>query len=250
MSRVADHTASEGGRSSAAERARHRPEIHRHGRRRTEARRPAPTGTVTGAGRHTGGRRGCVVADPTWSCSAFHVPSRHHPADGIVVRRRVDRHKPPPTSSPGKTCRRLGTAEEHVLGRPVASVTPDRLCLGAGPAPVDDHRASRASARRSGPSIGRPPPHRAKCVLRMMSGWPRVVVGRPGFGVTSAAPPQLSPRCLDRASPPVLLGVALKRCDAHRIGGSAISYRSSPSCLILPLETASARARRAPGSDQ
>lgn len=235
MSRVADHTASEGGRSSAAERARHRPEIHRHGRRRTEARRPAPTGTVTGAGRHTGGRRGCVVADPTWSCSAFHVPSRHHPADGIVVRRRVDRHKPPPTSSPGKTCRRPGPRRSPYSGV-------------RWPMP----RTGRPHATASAPSrlVRARSPHRAKCVLRMMSGWPRVVVGRPGFGVTSAAPPQLSPRCLDRASPPVLLGVALKRCDAHRIGGSAISYRSSPSCLILPLETASARARRAPGSDQ
>jgi hypothetical protein len=44
-----------------------------------------------------------------------------------------------------------------------------------------------------------------------MSGRSRVVVGRPGFGATSAARPQLPPRCLDRPTPPVLLGLALMR---------------------------------------
>jgi hypothetical protein len=56
-----------------------------------------------------------------------------------------------------------------------------------------------------------------------MGGRPWVLVGRPGFGVTSTAPAQLLSCCLDRPTPPVLLGVALTRRDAHRIGGSAIS---------------------------
>jgi hypothetical protein len=56
-----------------------------------------------------------------------------------------------------------------------------------------------------------------------MSGRPWVLVGRPGFGVTSTAPPQLLSHCLDRPTPPALLGGALWRWDAHRIGGSAIS---------------------------
>jgi hypothetical protein len=70
--------------------------------------------------------------------------------------------------------------------------------------------------------MGRLPPYRAERFLRM-SGRPWVLVGRPGFGVTSTAPPQLPSHCLDRPTPPALLGRALRRCDAHRIGGSAIS---------------------------
>jgi hypothetical protein len=56
-----------------------------------------------------------------------------------------------------------------------------------------------------------------------MSGRPRVLVGRLGFGVMSTPPPQLLPHCLDRPTPPALLGGAVRRCDPHRIGGSAIS---------------------------
>jgi hypothetical protein len=56
-----------------------------------------------------------------------------------------------------------------------------------------------------------------------MSGRPWVLVGRPGFGVMSTAPPQLLSHRLDRPTPPALLGGAVQRCDAHRIGGSAIS---------------------------
>jgi hypothetical protein len=56
-----------------------------------------------------------------------------------------------------------------------------------------------------------------------MSGGPWVLVGRPGFGVTSTVLPQLLSRCFDRPTPPALLGGALWRWDAHRMGGSAIS---------------------------
>jgi hypothetical protein len=56
-----------------------------------------------------------------------------------------------------------------------------------------------------------------------MSGRPWVLVGRPAFGMTSTATPQLLSHRLDRPTPPALLGGALRRWDAHRIGGSAIS---------------------------
>jgi hypothetical protein len=56
-----------------------------------------------------------------------------------------------------------------------------------------------------------------------MSGRPWVLVGRPGLGVTPTAPPQLLSHCLDRPTPPALLGGAPRQWDAHRSGGSAIS---------------------------
>jgi PAS domain S-box-containing protein len=48
----------------------------------------------------------------------------------------------------------------------------------------------------------------------------------------------------------VTLPAAVVRRGSHRIGGSAISSRSSPSCLIRPLESACGRARSTPESDQ
>jgi hypothetical protein len=56
-----------------------------------------------------------------------------------------------------------------------------------------------------------------------MSGRPWILVGRPGFGVMTTAPPQLLSHCLDRPTPPALLGDAVRPWDPHRIGGSAIS---------------------------
>jgi hypothetical protein len=106
----------------------------------------------------------------------------------------------------------------------VKSVTLERLRQGAHRAlvDVDDHRSLPASAHRSGSSIGRLPLHRTKRVLRQR-GWSWVVVGRPGFRATSAGPPHLPPRCVDRPVPSVLLDVAVMWRDPHRFGGSAIS---------------------------
>jgi hypothetical protein len=55
------------------------------------------------------------------------------------------------------------------------------------------------------------------------SGRPWLLAGRPGFGATSTTPSQLLSRRLERPTPPALLGGALRRWDAHRSGGSAIS---------------------------